>query len=428
MQWFFVAAVVILGGAMFVYHLDNYERTRLQRFLDYYPITQFDRGQYGVEIRHGPTLATVTPLLLRNFDWWIGNKQPVERCDGWVHLPIADRIPQPPISTVRHRIFYYVQRFGLDVAWLSKLEVGKQSDIDIQGSSAQFTEYYRRVKDPRTVLADQCTLQQLIVVAKQDFDAGHANRVLVIPGNADTLMSDALGRNSSDREKMIMELKQFFRSIRSVTKDMKIDGVSTMPIGLSEMYLRHPGVVHDANAAIVNARLDDAAKPKNVLVAFGRHTTDNIHLEYYQANPVLFGGGKYSFYSRYLANEWAESDAARAAGAEQRSIKPRLWWRELAKYKFLISPLGLAMQNPKPIEALLVLTIPIIRRGPSPAFDEMALFGFPLIVVTAWDEVTLLNITNWWRTLSPRLESFRDNCLTADAYWRMIIGEVERCE
>jgi len=50
--------------------------------------------------------------------------------------------------------------------------------------------------------------------------------------------------------------------------------------------------------------------------------------------------------------------------------------------------------------------------------------GFPLVIVTTFDEVTPENVARWWSTLSPRLESFSRNCISDDGFWRMVTGEV----
>merc|ERR1712107_345220 len=85
------------------------------------------------------------------------------------------------------------------------------------------------------------------------------------------------------------------------------------------------------------------------------------------------------------------------------------------------------IQCVKMIEALLVLTIPIVHRaryrwgfddevvstvffalspsyadGVYPAHDDLVSLGFPLAVVEIWLQVTEANLTRWWRELAPR--------------------------
>mmetsp|Transcript_80916 Transcript_80916/g.245517 ORF Transcript_80916/g.245517 Transcript_80916/m.245517 type:complete len:101 (+) Transcript_80916:1007-1309(+) len=100
----------------------------------------------------------------------------------------------------------------------------------------------------------------------------------------------------------------------------------------------------------------------------------------------------------------------------------------MASYRFILSPLGNGISSTKTCEALLVLTVPIVQRGGYPLHDDLAGYGFPIVIVDSWQEVTRGNLALWWEKLSPRLKSFRDNCITTEAYWRLITGQVTRCE
>merc|ERR1740121_446282 len=124
--------------------------------------------------------------------------------------------------------------------------------------------------------------------------------------------------------------------------------------------------------------------------------------------------------------KFAETSRARAAGVDvrtvERSIPPADWFKELAKYRFLLSPLGDGIQSSKTIEALLVLTIPIVQRGPYTAHERLVRMGFPIVIVASWEEITPAFLDHWWRELSPRLARFRHNCVTTEGYWRMITG------
>lgn len=118
---------------------------------------------------------------------------------------------------------------------------------------------------------------------------------------------------------------------------------------------------------------------------------------------------------------------AQEAGVHVRHFKWDAYWRELCRYRFMISPLGDEIQSPKTVEALLVLTVPIVHRGPSPIAQDLRRMGFPLVIVNEWDEITRFKTDVWWYELSPRLASFRDNCLTADSYWQLIVGNIIDC-
>jgi len=119
---------------------------------------------------------------------------------------------------------------------------------------------------------------------------------------------------------------------------------------------------------------------------------------------------------------------AERAGVEWRSLPVPEWWAELPKYRFLLNPMGSAIQTAKTFEALLALTVPIIVHTGYAAFFHLTKLGFPLVLIDAWIEVTPESTERWWKTLSPRLEGFRENCLTVDGYWKMITGQVKFCQ
>mmetsp|Transcript_66660 Transcript_66660/g.133840 ORF Transcript_66660/g.133840 Transcript_66660/m.133840 type:complete len:178 (+) Transcript_66660:21-554(+) len=131
--------------------------------------------------------------------------------------------------------------------------------------------------------------------------------------------------------------------------------------------------------------------------------------------------------SRAAARAWAATAAARRAGVEVRSIERSEWFVELAAYRFILSPIGSGIQRTANIEALLVLTVPILERCPYPVADDMVSMGFPVVVVGAWEEVTRERLKEWWSTFSPRLASFRAHCLTTQGYWHLLTGLVQRC-
>jgi len=134
--------------------------------------------------------------------------------------------------------------------------------------------------------------------------------------------------------------------------------------------------------------------------------------------------------ARFLLHRWLKDSGPEANGfqVDYRLIDRSEWWRELAKYRFLLSPLGDYIQSAKTTEALLVLTVPIVERGPFVAHDDLVRLGFPIVVVEHWSEMTAERLEMWWASMAPRLESFRRNCLTAEAYWQIAIGALSYCE
>jgi len=103
-------------------------------------------------------------------------------------------------------------------------------------------------------------------------------------------------------------------------------------------------------------------------------------------------------------------------------VRPQQWWEKVAGYRFLLAPASCDVQSPAVVEALLVLTVPIVRRGPYAAYEDLVRYGFPIVVVRELREVQGDMLEDKWRELSPRLEVFRSKCLTSEAYWRLITG------
>jgi len=97
--------------------------------------------------------------------------------------------------------------------------------------------------------------------------------------------------------------------------------------------------------------------------------------------------------------------AARYDWVEHRMIPADHYWPELAKYRFLMAPRGNGLQAPKFMEALALMTIPITKRYA--CFEDLQMYGFPLVIVDDWDEITPKALEYWWEKLSPRLEEAR---------------------
>jgi len=89
--------------------------------------------------------------------------------------------------------------------------------------------------------------------------------------------------------------------------------------------------------------------------------------------------------------------------------------------------MGSAIQTSKTIEALIVLTVPIIQRMGYSLHDELVTLGFPVVIIEGWPEITADAVERWWQALSPRLEGFRRNCLSVDGFWRIFTGQAGYC-
>lgn len=265
-----------------------------------------------------------------------------------------------------------------------------------------------RATNARAVFVDPNFIQPMLKYADDNFlSIGRKGRTIVL-GMSDKKLSDSLPKSSSASHETIQRLQHHFDHIWYASPDIKVEGVKTLPTGLSEYYFHN--TAQAATIAISSADVQTKSKP--VLAAWSRfwksHGIDKVP-------------------SRVQAQEWANTPAASEMGVDVRSIDPKEWWTELSKYKFMISPQGLGIHSAKMIEALLVLTIPIVQRGAYPLYDDIASYGFPIVVVDHWDEITPQNLQSWEESLSPRLKQFRDDCLNTDGYWKFLTGETSTC-
>ena len=103
---------------------------------------------------------------------------------------------------------------------------------------------------------------------------------------------------------------------------------------------------------------------------------------------------------------------------DKRMIDPHDYWRELSKYRFLLTPRGAGVQSPKWMEALAVGTIPITL-GRNAAFQDLAKMGYPMVVVDRWSEITEENLEKWWQELSPKL-MHAAWMVTTECYWSLL--------
>jgi len=289
----------------------------------------------------------------------------------------------------------------------------------------------RRGEDPATVFASPNKVRKVLDLAKQFFNATRSDRVLVLSGAPELTASEALGCGSAAStcaacEATVAELKVYFRAIFFESKDLEIDGVLAYPGGLTEMYLRR-GAMEAAAAAIAAADIGTASKPRSVLASWGAFWP---YIEQIDENGSLAWDAVKleAARSRKSARAWSATSTALQVGVEVRSIPARSWWGELARYRFLVTPLGTSIYSPKTVEALMVLTVPIVRRGPFPVYDEMVRYGFPIVVVDEWSEITGDRLDQWWRELSRRVVTFRRHCLTTEAYWQLLTGTDRFCQ
>lgn len=85
-------------------------------------------------------------------------------------------------------------------------------------------------------------------------------------------------------------------------------------------------------------------------------------------------------------------------------------WQRQAEFKFTISPQGFGLDCHRTWEALMLGSVPIVRRGPlSPLFADL-----PVVQVDDWTEVTRARLGAWATSLSGREFDFSSLFL---AYW-----------
>lgn len=159
--------------------------------------------------------------------------------------------------------------------------------------------------------------------------------------------------------------------------------IETLPQGLSLQYLRgrERALLDAAKAANLSAKRGilgawDVRMGKTTLPGFARDRTD--------------------------IDTWVNTSGS---FVDRRSIDPMEYFAELSKYRFLVAPEGVGIQSSKFLEALVVQTIPITIRFKS--FQDLRDYGYPMVVVDSWDEITPESLDRWWAQLSPKLEDSR---------------------
>jgi len=278
--------------------------------------------------------------------------------------------------------------------------------------------------DIRTILCCGKATMQLLEWSQANLDDSHNNRTVVFSGTESPL-SETWG---DQRESLAKAFKKYFKRIYYYVSDVPLDGVDTLPLGFTEMYMR--GRTDQFLEAYMAASTADSWKTRTVLAAWGVYTTGGGQHYVFGQHPFQDNYGTDSWAWTEVANHaidmrndavgWISTPEGQATGVERRSIPKDQWWIELSTYKFIVSPLGTGIQCSKVPEALSMLTIPIIKRGPFRTHDDLVRMGFPIVVVEYWAEITHDTMAMWWKELSPRLPDFRKRCLNTEGYWRLL--------
>jgi len=283
-------------------------------------------------------------------------------------------------------------------------------------------------EDIRSILCVPWASNRLLEWVKAHLDDSHNNRTLVFTGK-EMPISMTWGNDAKHREDMAKQFKKYFNSIYYYVTDVAVKGVKTLPMGFIEQYLQSR--TDELLDAWMQTNTSDTWKVHSILAAWGLYTPglEGTHYEYGKDSSKGWGMtwsrawvdvANDAIDIRNDANGWMDSPESQATGVEKRNIERAQWWTELSKYKFILVPLGSAIQCSKVPEALSMLTIPIIKRGPFQTHDDIVRMGFPIVVVEAWAEITPESMERWWRILSPMLLDFRERCLSTEGYWRLL--------
>ncbi|CAK0850037.1 unnamed protein product [Prorocentrum cordatum] len=317
-------------------------------------------------------------------------------------------LPAPII----HRLPAFLRRFDLRFGLEENLQ-GWDPEPDPTG-------------DVRSVLCCGTAVNRLLKWAQEHLDDSDNNRTLVFSGTESPL-SETWG-DEEHRQALVKDFQKYFRRIYYYVTDVPLVGVHTLPLGFTEMYMRER--TDQFLEAYQAVSIADSWKEHTILAAWGIYTTAGGEHYEYGNHPFADNYGTDSWAWTEVANHaidsrndaigWISTPGAEATGVERQTIEKDRWWMELSKYKFILSPLGTGIQCSKVPEALSMLTIPIIKRGPFRTHDDLLQMGFPIVVVDYWKDIKHDTMETWWQEMSPKLESFRTNCLNTEGYWRLL--------
>jgi hypothetical protein len=191
-------------------------------------------------------------------------------------------------------------------------------------------------------------------------------RSLVISGDDDHLSQFA---NAAQ----IQYLKDRFSDIYISSKNQFSTTFKTIPLGFTNPYLIIAGyrVVQQAYLLAKTIppmrKIESADADKLALIAWG------------SKHPGLD--------RRIFARQSLRRFVADSNGAFQRTqTSMKDYWIRLPSFKYYFCATGNGIQSPKIFEALLTRVIPITLR--EPAFEDLVSYGFPLLIVDSWYNIT----------------------------------------
>mmetsp|Transcript_106782 Transcript_106782/g.278819 ORF Transcript_106782/g.278819 Transcript_106782/m.278819 type:complete len:432 (-) Transcript_106782:96-1391(-) len=361
-----------------------------------YPVTRFDwdRWEQAAQVVDLDGAIRKLPVFLDRFDWIASEKSIVHQKGGDVDPTVV--YCNDSLGSVRALLVNLEQHGGKYLRAEKKRRV-----LVISGGYTWMSENIARIPDnPYWWPPPAVPLRSDINQVYRAVESYHQQREL-----------------PSSRKRLELEyqrLATWFQVVFVENKDVDFPNVRTLPAGFSETRLRQGNAARAREAVdTIEVANEPVYKARKVLY-LGRAISDVVH-------ECGSGWGEPQLWRDQLAN-WTQTDAALEAGVVTVKVRPQLWWDKLAAYRFLLAPPSCEVQSPAIVEALLVLTVPIVRRGPYAAYTDLVQYGFPIVVVHELDDIKVDMLEEKWKKLSPRLLNFRSKCLTTDAYWRLITG------
>jgi len=322
----------------------------------------------------------------------------------------------PPVQTTRLPDFVarFDLVFGLEDATDGWGRVPPQSFFDVPDLRAL-----------RAALVSPLRAEDFVDECEKYLDPSGPDRIVVF-GVLEVPLSASFGVTAEARSQTVWRLERFFSRIWYLSTDESLAGVTTMPLGFFEPYMR--GRTDEFVEAYRAARVDGGHKTQSVLAAWGVYSQRNGSriTESPEPNALGYGSAEWTAVvnaaidTRNEAEAWLSSGGGEGLGVDARPVPLEAWFHALSSHKFLISPMGTAIQCSRLAESLSMLTVPIVKRGAYRTHDDLVSLGFPIVVVAEWSDITSDALSRWWETLSPRLGPFRRDCLTSDGFWEIL--------
>lgn len=160
---------------------------------------------------------------------------------------------------------------------------------------------------------------------------------------------------------VINKLLKYCNKIYFEAKDVAHNEIKTIPMGLNIAYVLRNGGKRILN--VINKT--DISKQKLITCAYG-NKWPILNKTINERKKLINFCNKHKWISK---SEW----------------EPVNYYKNLAKYKFFICPLGNGIQAPKIFECLLVKTVPVVLNHP--AFLDIKNYGFPILIIENFNQL-----------------------------------------